>query len=140
MKEAKLRAKQAQEMELLQGRGARGRDQLKRAHAQVMFHGDTCSVFLPGITTYIHHVRVLVHCLLVTGSGSLGNQTTELSDTVAVSFSTLYTGCTRQLRRSSLRLTSGDAIKHVQLLPADVFGKGALLNILGQCGLYHIGS
>ena len=35
MKEAKLRAKQAQEMEVLQGRGARGRDQLKRAHAQV---------------------------------------------------------------------------------------------------------
>ena len=36
MKEAKLRAKQAQEMEVLQGRGARGRDQLKRAHAQVL--------------------------------------------------------------------------------------------------------
>lgn len=36
VKEAKLRAKQAQEMELLQGRGARGRDQLKRAHAQVL--------------------------------------------------------------------------------------------------------
>ncbi len=35
VKEAKLRAKQAQEMDLLQGRGARGRDQLKRAHAQV---------------------------------------------------------------------------------------------------------
>ena len=35
MKEAKLRAKQAQEMEVLQGRGARGRDQLKRAHTQV---------------------------------------------------------------------------------------------------------
>ncbi|KAL0022975.1 hypothetical protein WJX79_000786 [Trebouxia sp. C0005] len=34
VKEAKLRAKQAQEMEVLQGRGARGRDQLKRAHAQ----------------------------------------------------------------------------------------------------------
>lgn len=37
MKEAKLRAKQAQEMELLHSRGARGRDQLKRAHAQVVF-------------------------------------------------------------------------------------------------------
>ena len=35
VKEAKLRAKQAQEMDLLQGRGARGKDQLKRAHAQV---------------------------------------------------------------------------------------------------------
>ena len=36
VKEAKLRAKQAQEMEVLQGRGARGRDQLRRAHAQVL--------------------------------------------------------------------------------------------------------
>ena len=35
VKEAKLLAKQAQEIEVLQGRGARGRDQLKRAHAQV---------------------------------------------------------------------------------------------------------
>lgn len=35
MKEAKLRAKQAQEMEVLQARSAKGREQLKRAHAQV---------------------------------------------------------------------------------------------------------
>ena len=36
VKEAKLRAKQVQEMEVLQARGAKGKEQLKRAHAQVI--------------------------------------------------------------------------------------------------------
>ena len=49
VKEAKLRAKQAQEMEVLQGRGARGRDQLKRAHAQV---------------TTLHHIQFNTYCCM----------------------------------------------------------------------------
>lgn len=36
VKEAKLRAKQVQELEVLQARGAKGKEQLKRAHAQVL--------------------------------------------------------------------------------------------------------
>jgi len=75
VKEAKLRAKQAQEMEVLQGRGARGRDQLKRAHAQVLcfrMSGHNRRPMHPNHTAC--YILVAWHCafafILVTSYGS----------------------------------------------------------------------